>query len=69
LSLVKVKWEQSTCSGCEVHSGFADYYNKLKSGILAHIKDIKSKNTVSTILVTGHSLGAAVATLAAVDLI
>lgn len=52
------------CEGCHVHSGFYDAYNSLAPGIL---RAVFSRNPTS-VLVTGHSLGAALAQLAAFDL-
>lgn len=46
-----------------VHSGFLSYFNSLKEDILAEIT--ASKNLFDTIHVTGHSLGGAMATIAA----
>jgi len=46
-----------------VHTGFLDYFNEIKSDIEAELK--ASAKHFHTIQVTGHSLGGAVATIAA----
>jgi len=57
---VEVSW----CPGCLVHTGFAEAYDELKTEMLAALENLSCKR----ISVTGHSLGAAVATLATLDL-
>lgn len=50
--------------GLLVHTGFLDSYNKLKRGIFAALDD----EPVSNLFIFGHSLGAAMATLMALDI-
>eukprot|EP01091_Cochliopodium_minus_P009548 TRINITY_DN2374_c0_g1_i1.p1 TRINITY_DN2374_c0_g1~~TRINITY_DN2374_c0_g1_i1.p1 ORF type:complete len:303 (+),score=41.57 TRINITY_DN2374_c0_g1_i1:35-910(+) len=55
--------------GCEVHSGFYDAYAELKTQIYPILQGYESKYPqISNILVTGHSLGAAIAEFCALDL-
>ena len=55
------------CGACKVHEGFYDSYMALRPGILAALA---AQGTVkgSSVYVTGHSLGAAMASLAMLDL-
>lgn len=55
------------CAGCEVHTGFYKAHQSVWSGVLAEVKRLRSKYTTYNLLVTGHSLGGAVATLAAME--
>eukprot|EP01138_Halocafeteria_seosinensis_P003081 gb/GECG01003149.1/.p1 GENE.gb/GECG01003149.1/~~gb/GECG01003149.1/.p1 ORF type:complete len:313 (+),score=31.07 gb/GECG01003149.1/:1-939(+) len=57
-----------TCSGgCKVHSGFYDSYHSLRSQILSGFRQLEV-TTSTAVHITGHSLGAAMATVAAYDL-
>ncbi|KAK5274518.1 hypothetical protein LTR96_001119 [Exophiala xenobiotica] len=58
----------SICSGCQAHSGFLDSWNSAKTIVQGAIDGAKSANPSYNIVATGHSLGAALATLAAADL-
>jgi len=53
---------------CYSHEGFLKYYRALESQLKKIIEDYKKKNQIITdIVFTGHSLGGALATLAAYD--
>jgi predicted lipase len=56
------------CSGCRVHNGFYDTESKVISSILSTVKDLQAKFPSYSVIATGHSLGAALATLTAFDL-
>ncbi len=52
-----------------VHEGFCDYYKSLaEAGLTAEAMKLADANPEFSVLVTGHSLGAAAAVIAAVDL-
>jgi hypothetical protein len=57
----------SYCTSCEVHKGFWDSYMALKPQIEAALAGLGAGSGTS-IAITGHSLGAAMAALAAFDL-
>ena len=56
------------CSGCEVHSGFYAAYNSIRADVISSMTSLHQRYPDSQIIVTGHSLGAGIATLAYVDL-
>jgi len=62
------KTTYENCDGCEVHEGFYNAYLDLKDQILPSILNLQSKHSNAKIAVIGHSLGAAIATFAFVDL-
>ncbi|KAF2672366.1 alpha/beta-hydrolase [Microthyrium microscopicum] len=56
------------CSGCQVMGAFLNDWEVVSTGIIATIKQALVGHANSPILVLGHSLGAGVATFAAVDI-
>eukprot|EP00928_Gymnodinium_smaydae_P051743 TRINITY_DN35363_c0_g1_i1.p1 TRINITY_DN35363_c0_g1~~TRINITY_DN35363_c0_g1_i1.p1 ORF type:complete len:313 (+),score=29.81 TRINITY_DN35363_c0_g1_i1:49-987(+) len=52
------------CPGCKVHDGFAGAHDELRSEVKSALVELECNSTA----VVGHSLGAAVASLAAMDL-
>jgi predicted lipase len=52
----------------EVHQGFNDAYAEMSSQVISGMNKYLVKYSTASILVTGHSLGAALATLAAIDI-
>ncbi|KAJ7633798.1 alpha/beta-hydrolase [Mycena polygramma] len=52
----------------EVHSGFLDAYNDVADTVLSTVEDQVAKFPAYTVVVTGHSLGGALASLGAVSL-
>ncbi|TVY29314.1 Lipase, partial [Lachnellula hyalina] len=56
------------CNACWVHSGFATGWSERRSVVLAAVSTAILAHSDYSIVVTGHSIGAAVGTLAAVEL-
>ena len=56
------------CSGCLVHEGFYKGYAEVSATVKAQVQLIFNKYSTAAIYVTGHSLGGALASLAALDL-
>jgi hypothetical protein len=60
--------EDPKCKNCRVHPGFYNSYVKLvKKGLLEAIQEASNANPEYGIIFTGHSLGGAVANVAAVS--
>jgi len=62
------KKEYPKCSGCEVHGGFYDAWTSVQDNVVAAVKSEVKSQPSAKIFVTGHSLGAAMAVLAAAEL-
>ena len=60
--------ESYRCSGCKVHRGFHNVYEDIANNLLACAYTLKSNHPSAKITVTGHSLGAAVSTFAAIEI-
>ena len=56
-------------AGCGVHKGFFNAEQDVIPGIYANLKSLMDKYPSYKVVVTGHSLGAALATVTAADLI
>jgi len=64
-------WGRDDCHGCKIDAGFLRAYNSVKDDIMALFVDAHAWITtpITGIYVTGHSLGATIAMLAAVGLL
>ncbi|KAF9735429.1 hypothetical protein PMIN06_002587 [Paraphaeosphaeria minitans] len=56
------------CTGCTVHRGFWQSWLDARSAVTAAVKQLSASHPTHKIVTTGHSLGGAIATLAAADL-
>ncbi|CAD8116015.1 unnamed protein product [Paramecium primaurelia] len=63
-----IKRDYQYCTGCKVHQGFYDTYQNIAEGLINCVKDLNILYPDAQILVTGHSLGAAEATFAVLDI-
>jgi len=61
--------DYSYCDGCEVHKGFYNAKQSVIADVLDQVGKLRTTYPKYTILVTGHSLGAAMATLTAADIV
>ena len=66
--VIKTAYDTYPECGCKVHTGFYKANNGLKSKTIAAIKRILQKTGYNNVVVTGHSLGAAVAQLISMEL-
>lgn len=56
------------CSGCSIHKGFYQGYSTVSPNVKAQITTVVSKYRNAPIYITGHSLGGALAVVAALDI-
>jgi hypothetical protein len=56
------------CDSCEVHEGFYNAWLSVKDDVVAEVTRLHEADASARIFVTGHSLGAAVASLCATEL-
>ncbi|KAI8258457.1 Lipase [Colletotrichum sp. SAR11_239] len=54
--------------GCKIHSGFSNAWDEVKDEIIASVQAAKAANPGFSVVATGHSLGGALATIAAAEL-
>lgn len=60
--------EYSYCDDCYVHDGFKQSWDEISSYAMSYVEAAFVTYPDYTLVVTGHSLGAAVATLAGTEL-
>lgn len=56
------------CAGCTTHTGFWQSWDEARTLVIKHTRESQIKFPNNRIIVTGHSLGGAIATLAAAEL-
>lgn len=67
LKFKKTKYLDRACN-CYVHTGFYEISNRIKDTIISNIKNIKKKYNNYDVILTAHSLGAAVHSLLILEL-
>ena len=68
INMFRTSYLNPQCAGCFVHRGFYQAYNNLPvSDMMFDIKALKSKYPNAKVVITGHSLGAAMANFAYLD--
>jgi predicted lipase len=55
------------CSDCRTHTGFWQSWQEARPIVTETVQNLRTKFPTYKIIVTGHSLGGAIATLAAAD--
>jgi predicted lipase len=68
LNIGTTRSSYSLCTGCSVHSGFYSGYNLVASQLKTNVNNLKAKYGSARLMVTGHSLGGALAILGSADL-
>lgn len=61
--------EYPKCSGCKVHEGFYEAEQNVSAGVEKEVARLLQLYPDYAVILTGHSLGAAIATLLTIDLI
>lgn len=56
------------CPGCTAHQGFWNSWVEARAGVLAALKTAAASNPNNRVIVVGHSLGGAIADLAAAEI-
>eukprot|EP01035_Chromulina_nebulosa_P017269 gene17269-22803_t len=69
LDAYKTNYTSFPSCNCEVHKGFYDAEQSVISSVITQVKLLKIQHIGYSVKVTGHSLGAALAQLTAMDLI
>ena len=68
LNIGTTKSTYSLCSNCAVHTGFNSGYNAVAAAVRSAVQNLKAKYRNTRLIVTGHSLGGALAILCTADL-
>lgn len=67
-SKMKSNGTEQTCANCTVHMGFLESWRQARKLVLPVLKNVRATHPDYPIHITGHSLGGAVACLAALEL-
>jgi predicted lipase len=68
LNIGTTRSSYSLCTNCSVHTGFLSGYNAIATAVRNAVQNLKAKYRNSRLLITGHSLGGALAILCTADL-
>lgn len=55
------------CSSCKVHQGFWETYKAVRTTVWNNVNSLRSKYNTNKVVITGHSLGGAIASHCAMD--
>jgi hypothetical protein len=69
LDATKTNYTSYPACNCEVHKGFYDAEQRVINEVITEVKRLKGLYPTAAVKTTGHSLGAALASLTAMDLI
>ncbi|KAF8426627.1 Alpha/Beta hydrolase protein [Tirmania nivea] len=67
-ALIEMKSIPQWCPGCEVHSGFLNAFQEEQATVVNSVTKLLQKYPEYRLVVTGHSLGGGIATIAATEL-
>ena len=67
LDATKSNYNDKNCDKCEVHTGFWKAEQQIIQGALTEVEKLAKLHDTRKVKTTGHSLGAAIANLAAMD--
>jgi predicted lipase len=65
---LQVPFNNSDCTDCYVHQGFNYAWNQVAKSVLSDVLELRKQFPDYSIIVTGHSLGGALASLCAITL-
>lgn len=63
----KRAFEEADCKNCTIHTGFLTSWQNTRCTIIPHVEEALDKYPGYNLVLVGHSLGAAVATIAALE--
>ena len=63
----KRDYEEPACSNCTIHSGFLTSWQNTRCTIIPHVEEALEKHPEYKLVLVGHSLGGAVAAIAALE--
>lgn len=67
-AFIQVPYGLSGCDSCWIHSGFSTGWSERRAVVLEAVTSALATNPSYSLVITGHSIGAAIATLAAAEL-